>query len=66
MNQAMMSNIPFDKDIYKESMKTSILVALVGWVALFLIFGELTTADIYGMLISIPIFAYLLHLLKQF
>jgi len=62
----MMSNIPFDKDIYKESMKTSILVALVGWVVLYFIFGELTPADIYGMLISIPIFAYLLHLLKQF
>lgn len=62
----MMSNIPFDKDIYKETMKTAILVALVGWVALYLIFGELTQADIYGMLISIPIFAYLLHLLKQF
>jgi len=62
----MFDNIPFDKDLYKEAMRTSILVALVGWVLLYLIFGELTQADIYGMLISIPIFAYLLHLLKQF
>ena len=61
-----MGNIPFDKDLYKEAMKTSINVALIGWVVLFMIFGELTQADIYGMLISIPIFAYLLHLLKQF
>ena len=61
-----MRNITFDKEIYKDSMKKSILVALVGWVLLYVIFGELTQADIYGMLISIPIFAYLLHLLKQF
>ena len=61
-----MSNIPFDKDLYKEAMKTSVMLGLVGWVVLYLIFGELTNADIYGMLISIPIFAYLLHLLKQF
>lgn len=62
----MMGNIPFDKDLYKEAMKTAIIAALFGWVALYLIFGELTQADIFGMLISIPIFAYLLHLLKQF
>lgn len=61
-----MFNLPFDKELYKASMKTAILAALIGWVVLYVIFGELTQADIYGMLISIPIFAYLLHLLKQF
>lgn len=61
-----MFNLPFDKDLYKESLKTAIIVALLGWPTLYIIFGELTNADIYGMLISIPIFAYLLHLLKQF
>ncbi|MBT8219231.1 MAG: hypothetical protein KJP00_05390 [Bacteroidia bacterium] len=61
-----MNRIPFDKDLYKEALLTAILVGLVGWVVLYIVFGELTTADIYGMLISIPIFAYLLHLLKQF
>jgi hypothetical protein len=62
----MLDKLPFDKDLYKEAMKTSVLVALAGWVLLYVIFQELTQADIYGMLISIPIFAYLLHLLKQF
>jgi len=58
--------LPFDKELYKKAFQTSLLIGIIGWGVLFLIFGELTTADIFGMLISIPIFAYLLHLIWQF
>ncbi|MBK8736600.1 MAG: hypothetical protein IPL98_12155 [Saprospiraceae bacterium] len=57
---------PFEKEIYDKAFWVSIGLAIIGWVVIYLIWGEYTTADIIGMLFTVPILAYLIHVILLF
>ncbi|MBK7340596.1 MAG: hypothetical protein IPQ10_01050 [Saprospiraceae bacterium] len=59
-------NLPFDRKVFDKSFVYAIMLALVGWVIIYIIWGEFTTADIIGMLFAVPILTYLIHMLMLF
>ncbi len=59
-------HFPFDKALFDKAFWIAIILAIVGWGMIFLIWGEYTTADIVGMIVSVPIMAYLIQVLMLF
>lgn len=57
---------PFDSTSYQAALKHALGAALVGFVLIFLIWGEIVNADLVGMAPTIPVLAYLIHLVKMF
>lgn len=58
-------HIPFDRDIFMQMMKWSVLCAAIGFGLIYIIWGEIIPADIVGMSVSVPLVSYLLYLLKK-
>jgi len=54
--------LDFVPAVFFKVLVITLTVVLVGWVGSLWLYGELTTVDIVGSLISAPIFAYLVHL----
>lgn len=57
---------PFDKAAFDKSFWIACVLAILGWVLIYMIWGEFTTADIIGMLFTVPILAYLIHVVFLF
>ncbi len=62
MWMAMRQYLPFVPAVFFKVLAATLTLVLIGFVVAFLVFGEITTTDIVGSLISAPIFAYLVHL----
>ncbi|MCC6754152.1 MAG: hypothetical protein IT266_09245 [Saprospiraceae bacterium] len=56
-------NFPFNRPVYDKAFVVSCLLAILGWVAIYLIWKEFTTADIVCMIVTVPILAYFIHIL---
>jgi hypothetical protein len=56
--------IPFDKEIFQSSLKLAGIIGLIGFVFIYLIWGEIVPDDIVGMLLTIPLLAYLIHMIR--
>lgn len=59
-------HFPFDKETYLKAMKHSIGLGLVGFVLIWIIWGEIVPPDIVGMGLTIPLLAYLIHVIMLF
>ncbi|MEO1261008.1 MAG: hypothetical protein AAFZ15_19565 [Bacteroidota bacterium] len=57
---------PLDKEVFKSSMKHAAGLAVVGFGFIFLVWGEIVPADLIGMALTIPVVAYLIHMVKLF
>lgn len=55
--------LPFNTSILRKSVYLTILLAIVGFMICFAIFGEIYNSDLIGVFLAGPIFAYLIHLL---
>ncbi len=58
----MREHLPFDRNLFTKVAALVLTVVLVGFVASYLYFGELTRTDIIGTLISASIGTYMIHL----
>ncbi len=54
---------PFDWNVYFKSLTVTVGLALIGFFACFILFGEIFSSDLIGVAFAGPLFAYLLHLL---
>lgn len=61
-----MLKLPFDRQLFDRAFWFACILALFGWFGIYLIWGEFTAADIVGMIITVPILAYLIHVLMLF
>ena len=61
-----MLKLPFDRQLFDRAFWFACGLALFGWFAIYLIWGEFTAADIVGMIVATPILAYLIHVLMLF
>jgi len=61
----IMQELPlFPAELKKAFIGTGILMIIMGAFSL-LFYGEITSVDIFGSIISAPIFAYLMHLIME-
>lgn len=58
--------LPFDKATFLSAMKHAFGLAVVGFAFIGLVWGEIVPADFVGMALSIPLVAYLLHVIRLF
>ena len=56
----------FLKEVFEKAFWISFVLAIIGWILIYLIWGEFTTSDIIGMLVAVPVIAYLIHVLMLF
>ncbi len=59
MNHPLFEFVP---SVFFKVLAATLTVVLVGWVGALWLYGGLTTVDIIGSLICVPIFAYMVHL----
>jgi len=52
----------FNKSAFMNALKHAFGLAIIGFAIIYIGWGEIVTTDIYGMLISIPLVAYFIHL----
>lgn len=57
--------VPFARDGYVSMIKWSLLLAVAGFVLIYLIWGEIVQDDLIGMSVAVPLVAYILFLLKK-
>ena len=57
---------PFDRKIYLSSLKHAAIIGILGFLAMRLIWGEIIIDDLIGMSITVPLLAYLLHMVRLF
>ncbi|MEM0994450.1 MAG: hypothetical protein AAF847_10170 [Bacteroidota bacterium] len=58
--------LPFDKTIFRSSLKHATLIGLLGFLLIYLIWGEIIVDDLIGMSITIPLLAYMIHMVRLF
>ncbi len=58
----MKQYLPFVPNVFVKVLAVTMTLVLIGWILSYLIYDEITTVDIFGSLISAPLFAYLVHL----
>jgi hypothetical protein len=58
--------LPFDKSIFIASLKHAVLIAGLGFLAIYLIWGEIIIDDLIGMSMVIPLLAYMIHMIRLF
>ncbi len=58
----MKKYLPFVPAVFAKVLAIVLTLVLIGFVASYLYYGELTTVDIVGSLISALIFSYMVHL----
>ncbi len=56
-------HLPFNKKVFDRSFLIACVAAILGWLVIYLIWGEYTTSDIIGMIVAVPILAYFIHML---
>ncbi len=56
-------HFPFDRKVFDKVFWRVSLLAPVAWVAIYFIWGELLIADIVGVIITVPILSYLIHVI---
>jgi hypothetical protein len=61
-----MMQLPFNKALFDKAFLISCLLAILGWILIYLIWGEFTPADIVCMIVAVPILAYFIHILLMF
>ncbi len=61
-----MMHFPFDRPTFDKAFVIACLLAVLGWILIYLIWGEYTTADIVCMIVTVPILAYFIHVLLLF
>jgi hypothetical protein len=59
-------HFPYSKEVFEKAFWISCVLAIIGWILIYLIWGEFTTSDIIGMLVAVPILAYLIHTILLF
>ena len=59
MNDRVFEFVP---GVFFKVLAATLTVVLLGWCGSLWVYGELTTVDMVGSLISMPIFAYMVHL----
>jgi len=59
-------HFPFDKALFDKAFWIAIVLAVLGWGIIYLIWGEYTTSDIIGMIVAVPLMAYLIQVLLLF
>jgi hypothetical protein len=52
----------FQPSVFIKVLAATLGVVFLGWAGAIRLYGELSTTDIAGSLISAPIFAYMVHL----
>ena len=62
----MKFQFPFVKEKFDRAFWIACILAIIGWILIYFIWGEYTPSDIIGMLIAVPIIAYLIHVLMLF
>lgn len=58
--------VPFDTAIFQSSLKVATLLALPGFALIYMVWGEIVSADFIGMALAIPVVAYLVHTARLF
>lgn len=54
--------IPFVPQVFAKVLAVTLTLVVIGFVISLWVYGEITSVDIVGSLISAPLFAYLIHL----
>lgn len=62
----MKFQFPFEKEKFDKAFWIAFVLAIIGWILIYFIWGEYTPSDIIGMLIAVPIMAYMIHVLMLF
>jgi len=57
---------PFNKSKFEKAFWVAFLLAILGWVLIYIFWGEFTPSDIIGMLVATPLMAYMIHVLFMF
>jgi hypothetical protein len=52
-------------EVFQASMKHALGLAVVGFAAILVGWGEIVPMDLVGMMISIPVVAYMIHIAKM-
>lgn len=58
--------IPFDKGTFQSALKIAMLLTVPGFAFIFMVWGEIVSADFIGMALAIPVLAYFIHMVKLF
>jgi len=58
--------LPFDRAAFMEAMKHACGLGLVGFAIILIGWGEITGLDLFGMGLTVPLLAYLIHVVRQF
>ncbi len=58
--------LPYDSSVFKTALKHACGLAIAGFGLIFFVWGEIVPADLIGMALTIPIVAYLIHLISLF
>ena len=61
-----MMHFPFDRSTFDRAFVVACLLAVLGWILIYIIWGEYTMADIVCMIVTVPILAYFIHVLMLF
>lgn len=59
-------HFPFDKEVYLKALKHAFGLAIVGFAIILIGWGEITPTDYVGMALTIPLLAYLIHVIMLF
>ena len=65
-SSANFRQFPLDMEVFKTSLKHAAGLAVAGFGFIFLVWGEIVPADLIGMALTIPVVAYLIHMVKLF
>lgn len=57
---------PFEMGFFNIALKQAILMATAGFIGIYIIWGEIIFTDLIGMVLCVPVAAYILHLVKLF
>ena len=58
--------LPFEKEVFYTAFKHACGLAVAGFGFIFLMWGEIVPADFVGMALTIPLVAYLMHVVNLF
>ena len=59
-------SFPFEWNAYWSALKVTFAIVPLAFMAIYLGWGEIILDDIIGMLIAIPMVAYVIYLIKRF
>jgi len=59
------SNMPFNRSVFMSALKATLWLVPLGFAFIYVCWGEIVVHDFFGMFLTIPLVAYLIHLLKK-